>query len=179
MTTVLWSVISSALGIGALGLLGGVAPWFSDAAGPLVIGAFGASAVLLYGAPNSPLAQPYNVLVGHLVSAVIGVAAYRAVGVCNALSMAAGVSLAIGAMQLTRSVHPPGGATALIAVIGGERIHTLGFHYVLSPVMVGAVVLVAVAYVTNRLYGEGRWPLFWLPYSFSGLAFAKKRTQEP
>lgn len=127
----------------------------------LVIGAFGASAVLVYGAPFSPLAHPYNVLVGHLVSATIGVAAFQAVGGVDWLAAALAVSLAIGAMQITRSVHPPGGASALIAVVASSKIHALGFLYVLYPVGIGAVILVAVAWVSNNAASARRWPAYW------------------
>ena len=153
------SLIGAFLGIGAIAM---VAQYYlSDADLTLVIGAFGATSVLVYGAPFSPLAQPYNVLVGHLVSAAIGVAVFQFIGEANWLSAALAVSLAIVAMQMTRSVHPPGGATALIAVVASQEIHNLGFLYILYPVGLGAVILVGVAFVTNNIRSERRWPIFW------------------
>ena len=127
-----------------------------------VIGAFGATSVLVYGAPWSPLAQPYNVVVGHVVSALIGVLIFQLFGEANWLSAALAVSLAIIAMQATRSLHPPGGASALIAVVASQEIHNLGFLYVLFPVALGAIILVVVAYASNNLMSDQRWPLFWL-----------------
>ena len=127
-----------------------------------MIGAFGASAVLLYGAPYSPLAQPYNVVVGHVVSAVVGVGVFQIFGDANWISVALAVSLAIAMMQLTRSTHPPGGATALIAVASSQQIHDLGFMYVLYPVATGALILVGVAFISNNLMSSRRWPLYWV-----------------
>lgn len=136
--------------------------FLNDADLTFVIGAFGATAVLVYGAPASPLAQPYNVLIGHVVSAVIGVSVYKIIGEANWLSAALAVSLAIVAMQASRSVHPPGGASALIAVVASPEIHALGYYYVVYPVALGAVILVAVALISNNVLNKNRWPIFWL-----------------
>ena len=163
MWTIVRAIVSSAFGVWVLAQLQG--DLFVTSVGPMMIGAFGATAVLVFGAPYSPLAQPYNVVVGHVLSAVIGVAVFQGTGVVTAWSMALAVSLAIGVMQITRSVHPPGGATALIAVIGAEPVHNLGFEYVLTPVASGAAVLVVSAYVTNNWGKVRSWPLFWLPFA--------------
>jgi CBS-domain-containing membrane protein len=72
-----------------------------------------------------------------------------------------GVSLAIVAMLLTKTVHPPAGATALIAIIGGEKIQKLGFLYVLVPIALGAVILVLVAMLVNNLSENRRYPEYW------------------
>lgn len=177
LKTVLWSVLSAFIGVWALAQLQtGI---FATSAGPLMIGAFGATAVLLFGAPNSPLAQPYNVVVGHLISAFIGVTVYQFFGEASSIAMALAVALSIGTMQLTRSVHPPGGATALIAVIGSVPIHQLGYEYVVAPVGIGAVILVVAAFGTNNLVGKERWPLFWLPFSRPTAVLLKRRSQEP
>lgn len=154
------TLLGGFVGIGAIAI---VEQFFlSDADLTYVIGAFGATAVLVYGAPTSPLAQPYNVLVGHLVSASVGVLMFQWVGEVSWLSAALAVSVAIVAMQATRSVHPPGGASALIAVVSSPAIHDLGFLYALYPVGLGAVILVAVAFVSNNLFNDQRWPVFWL-----------------
>ena len=126
----------------------------------LVIGSFGATAVLLYAAPLSPFAQPWNVLVGHLASALIGVAVFHLLG-ATWFSAALAVTLAIAMMQLTSSLHPPGGASALIAVLGPPEIHSLSFGYAIFPVGLGALTMIAVAYVTNNIAAERRWPEFW------------------
>lgn len=145
-------------GIATVGLLDQLV--LNDADLAFVIGAFGATAVLLFGAPGSPLAQPWNVLVGHLISACIGVAAFKLLGT-GWLAAALAVSLAIFAMQMARAVHPPGGASALIAVAGSPTVHDLGWLYPLFPVGVGAAVLLAVALVINNLGHGQRWPVFW------------------
>ncbi|MBF0246610.1 MAG: HPP family protein [Alphaproteobacteria bacterium] len=151
--------VGAALGIG---LLGAIAQFvLNDTDLLLLIGAFGASAVLVYGVPTSPLAQPSSVLGGHLVSATVGVSALHVVGEPNWLAAALAVSAAIVAMQFLRCVHAPGGASALIAVVGSPAIHDLGFWYVAFPVGAGALILLAVALVTNNVGAKRRWPLFW------------------
>ncbi|HHO47190.1 MAG TPA: HPP family protein, partial [Desulfobacteraceae bacterium] len=87
----------------------------------LIIGSFGASAVLIYGAPKSPLAQPRNLLGGHILSALIGVFCFQVFHGETWLAASLAVATAIAVMHATRTLHPPGGATALIAVIGGEQ----------------------------------------------------------
>ena len=99
----------------------------------LVVGSFGASAVLIYGVPNSPLSQPRNLIGGHLLSAIVGVVSYKLFSSNLFLATAIAVSTSILIMQLTLTLHPPGGATSLIAVIGGEQIHELEFFYILIP----------------------------------------------
>jgi len=153
------SLIGALFGIGTLAAINQF--FINPADLTYVIGAFGATAVLVYGAPSSPLAQPYNVLVGHLVSATIGVLMYQIIGEANWLSATLAVSLAIITMQATRSVHPPGGASALIAVAASPEIHNLGFLYIIYPVGLGALILVGVAYITNNFRNDQRWPIFW------------------
>jgi len=99
----------------------------------LLIGSFGASAVLVYGAIKSPLAQPRNLIGGHVISGLVGVACWQVFGATLWVAAALAVSLAIVAMLATKTLHPPGGATALIAVIGGAKIHELGFLYAFIP----------------------------------------------
>ncbi|MEO5334811.1 MAG: HPP family protein [Magnetococcus sp. YQC-5] len=134
---------------------------FRGTDGVLMIASFGASAVLLYGAPTSPLAQPRNLLGGHLLSAFIGVACYRLLPQLDWVAAALAVSVSILVMHLTRTLHPPAGATALIAVIGSPKIHSLGFIYPLLPVFTGAVLLLAVAVLINNLVPNRRYPLWW------------------
>ncbi|WP_407644764.1 MULTISPECIES: HPP family protein [Desulfomicrobium] len=127
----------------------------------LLIGSFGATAVLVYGAIRSPLAQPRNVLGGHVLSAIIGVCAQQVLGEAPWLAAAVAVATAIAAMHLTKTLHPPGGATALIAVIGGDSVHSLGYMYALVPAGLGAVVLLLVALVVNNIPRGRRYPEFW------------------
>lgn len=123
-----------------------------------LIGSFGASAVLVFGATKSPLAQPRSLVFGHLVSALIGVSICKLLPDMIWLSSALAVSLSIVAMQITRTMHPPGGATALIANIGSEQIKGLGYGYVLYPVMSGVMVLLVVALMVNNLPRDRNYP---------------------
>lgn len=128
----------------------------------MIIGSFGASAVLIYGAIRSPLAQPRNLIGGHMLSAAIGVAAYQFLGGLPWLAAALAVSIAIAVMHLTKTLHPPGGATALIAVIGGDAVHQLGYIYILMPAGLGALVMLIVALLINNLAPTRRYPEYWL-----------------
>ncbi|MCF8053569.1 MAG: HPP family protein, partial [Desulfobacterales bacterium] len=128
----------------------------------MIIGSFGASAVLLYGAIRSPLAQPRNLLGGHVFSAVIGVASYQFLQGEPWLAGAVAVATAIALMHATKTLHPPGGATALIAVIGSESIHDLGYLYALVPAGTGAVIMLIVALILNNIPKNRRYPEFWL-----------------
>lgn len=123
-----------------------------------LIGSFGASSVLIYGAINSPLAQPRNLIGGHLISAVVGVCVYKLIPGEIWLTSALSVALAIIMMQVTKTLHPPGGATALIANIGSEKIKALGFYYVLSPVLSGVLILFLVALIFNNITPSRRYP---------------------
>ena len=157
---IFWSWLGAFLGIAIVGLLQTV---FVDVWGQkLLIGSFGATAVLVYGAIRSPLAQPRNVLGGHVLSALIGVCAQQLLGGIPWLAAAVAVSSAIAIIRLTRTLHPPGGATALIAVIGGESVHRLGYVYAFVPVGLGAVVLLSVALLVNNISKRRRYPEFWL-----------------
>jgi len=128
----------------------------------MIIGSFGASAVLIYGAIRSPLAQPRNLIGGHVISALIGVASYQLLGDILWAASAFSVATAIAAMHATKTLHPPGGATALIAVIGSDQIHALGYLYVLIPVGSGAAIMLAVALLVNNIPRNRRYPEFWL-----------------
>lgn len=128
----------------------------------LMIGSFGASAVLVYGAVRSPLAQPRNLIGGHVLSALVGVAAWKLLHADPWLAQAVAVATAIALMHATRTLHPPGGATALIAVIGSDEVHQLGFLYVLLPATVGPLILLAVGLVVNNIPASRRYPEFWL-----------------
>jgi CBS-domain-containing membrane protein len=128
----------------------------------LLVGSFGASAVLIYGAIKSPLAQPRNLIGGHVLSALIGVACYQGFSFNPWLASALAVATAIAVMHATKMLHPPGGATALIAVIGSEQIHALGYLYALIPVGLGALMMLAVALVVNNIPHSRRYPEFWI-----------------
>lgn len=157
---VLWSWIGSFIGIAAVSI---IHYKILDQTGlMLILGSFGASAVLIYGAIRSPLAQPRNLLGGHILSAIVGVTAFHWLGDTPWLAAAVAVSLSIALMHVTRTLHPPGGATALIAVIGGESVHSLGYFYVVMPVALGAAVMLMVAIVVNNIPAARKYPEFWL-----------------
>ena len=127
----------------------------------MIIGSFGASAVLIYGAIKSPLAQPRNFFGGHIISAIIGVTSFQMLHSSMWLSASVAVATAIAVMHATKTLHPPGGATALIAVIGSQKNHDLGYLYVLIPVGAGAIIMLIVALLVNNIPKSRRYPEFW------------------
>lgn len=125
----------------------------------LLIGSFGASCVLIYGAIGSPLAQPRNLFLGHIISAVIGVSVFKLFGDIIWIAAPLAVSLSIIGMQMAKSLHPPGGATALIAVTGGNGITSLGYQYVFSPVLTGVFILFVIALIFNNIPHKRQYPV--------------------
>jgi len=117
---------------------------------PLIVAPMGASAVLIFAVPASPLAQPWPVVGGNTISALVGIAVYRHVA-DPMIAAGLAVGLAILAMSLCRCLHPPGGAAALTAVIGGDSIHAAGYAFALSPVALNSVALVMLAMVFHRV----------------------------
>ncbi|HKG38949.1 MAG TPA: HPP family protein [Conexibacter sp.] len=140
-----------AVAIALVGVLGDIVPGHGDAA-LWIVASMGASAVLVFVVPTSPMAQPWPTVGGNAISALIGVAVGRALG-HGALACGLAVALAIAAMSLTRSLHPPGGATALTAVLGGS-VASAGWLFPLNPVAIDALALVAVGWAFHRLTGH-------------------------
>lgn len=155
-SNIIWSWIGSFLGILAISYFHN--DILNDKDLTLVIGSFGASAVLIYGAVHSPLAQPRNLIGGHILSAVVGVVSYKLFFSDILLASAFAVATSILVMQLTLTLHPPGGATSLIAVIGSNQIHELGFLYVLVPVSSGAFILLIIAVIINNIPKHRHYP---------------------
>ena len=123
----------------------------------LVVTSMGASAVLLFAVPHGALAQPWALIGGHTVSAFMGVAC--ALLVPNPFIAAAlAVGLAIGAMHYLRCIHPPGGATALTAVLGGPAVHALGFQFLLTPVLLNVAIILLTAIGVNYFFPWRRYP---------------------
>ncbi|TQK71911.1 HPP family protein [Nocardioides sp. SLBN-35] len=155
---------SAELARGALGALLGIAVAGATARAvpggpellPFIVAPMGACAVLLFAVPASPLAQPWPVLGGNLVSTAIGLAAHLVVDDVL-LAAAFGVGAAIGAMMLLGCLHPPGGACALLAATATPAIHEQGFLFVLTPVAVNTLVLLLIAIAVNNLSGR-RYP---------------------
>lgn len=158
-TEIVWSWIGSFFGILAVAFINYKIFASSDLI--MLIGSFGASAVLIYGAIKSPLAQPRNLVGGHFLSALVGVSVLQFFPENLWLASSLAVSLAIVLMHLTKTLHPPGGATALIAVIGSEKIHSLGFLYALIPVLFGALIMLLIAIIVNNIPKTRRYPEYW------------------
>jgi CBS-domain-containing membrane protein len=152
----LWTFLGAFTGIGLIGFL--QSKFLDPADNIFLIGSFGASSVLIYGIINSPLAQPRNLVGGHLICALVGVTIHKLVPNELWLASALSVALSIVLMQITKTLHPPGGATALIANIGTQRIKDLGYIYVLSPVLSGVLILLLVALIFNNMTNHRKYP---------------------
>lgn len=142
-------LLAGTLAIGLLGWLG------STLAVPMLIAPFGASCVLLFAVPESPLAQPRNLMGGHLVAATVGlvVSIFLGPGLWHA---GLAVGLAIAAMELSGTVHPPAGADPLVILLSG--ITKLSF--LVSPILFGIALLLVIALVVGKLEGR-KWPARW------------------
>ncbi len=156
---VLWSWLGALIGIGLVTLIDSTLVQGYDLI--LLSGPVGASAVLVFGASRSPLAQPRNLVGGHLVSAFTGVICGEVLGAHIVAAAALAVSTAIAIMHLTKTLHPPGGATALVAVIGGEKIRAIGMLYVILPAGLSALILLVVAVLFNNLISSRKYPEYW------------------
>ena len=157
---IVWSAIGCFFGIAGIYMVGHSHELRAEDS-LFLVGSFGASAVLIYGIPNSPFSQPRNLVGGHIFSALTGVSCALFIPT-PMLAAALAVSTAVVIMHFTRTLHPPGGATALIAVIGGQNIHNLAYWYVLTPIAAGALLMLVVALITNNLSPHRHYPSRWL-----------------
>lgn len=157
-----WSWLGAFIGIYLVSIVGSLAG-VGIVDSLFLVGSFGASAVLIYAAPQAEFSQPRNLLVGHIISGLIGVSVYKYLALDVALLAALAVSLSIVAMHFTRSLHPPGGATALIPIIGSPKVHNDGYLFVISPIMISALILLVVALVINNLSSnhDRHYPRYW------------------
>ncbi|WP_287188045.1 HPP family protein, partial [Mesorhizobium sp.] len=145
----LLACIGATIGIALTGVISGLAMGGgSDVA--LLVAPMGASAVLLFAVPSSPLAQPWSIIGGNSISALVGVTVALFVH-DPVIASGLAVALAIAAMSFTRSLHPPGGAAALTAVLGGPAVLSFGFLFPLVPVALNSTILVALGLVFHRL----------------------------
>ena len=151
-----WAFLGSFIGIGLIAYVQSKTLLHSDVV--YLIGSFGASSVLVYGVIQSPMAQPRNLVGGHLVSAIVGVTVAKFVPEILWLTAPLAVSFSIVLMQITKTLHPPGGATALIAVIGSPKIKILGYWYVLYPVLSGVLILLIIALIFNNMTTNRSYP---------------------
>lgn len=138
-----------------------VALWLDGPNAVFVTMSMGASAVLVFAAPHGAMSQPWPVLGGHLISAAVGVGCALLFVDQLILGAAAAVALALAAMYALRCLHPPGGATALYAVLGGEAVRGLGFTYVWNPVLLNVTILLLVAIAFNLPLKWRRYPQVW------------------
>ena len=147
---VLWSALGAALAIALTG-------WLSQASGqPWLMAPFGASCVLAFGLPDSPLAQPRSLVGGHLVASLVGLLVLHTLGSAW-WSAGLAVGLALAAMQLSRTVHAPAGADPLVLMAGQASLDVL-----LTPVLAGSLAIVLIALVINNLRQRGSYPRYWL-----------------
>ena len=151
-------IVSALGGFAGIFLIMLITYWYTGTEGAvLIIPSMGASAVLVFAVPHGKLAQPWALFGGHAVSAVVGVACYQLV---PDTFVAAGlaVAIAIGLMHYLSCIHPPGGATALAAVIGGDAIHAMGYQYLFTPVLLNTLVIFMVAVLFNAFFPWRRYP---------------------
>lgn len=127
----------------------------------LLLGSFGASSLIIFGAPHSVFAQPRSVIGGQVISALVGVSMFLLLSDYPIISAPLAVSLALFLMQITKTMHPPGGATALIAVSGHPVVKELGYLYALWPVAAGFLLLLIIGIVINNLSRDRQYPLHW------------------
>ena len=161
------SFIGTFAGIGTLALLQYLLPPVVSSGTMILAPSMAATAVLVYAAPSAPLAQPRCVIGGHVISALIGVAIRKllvelpppwtdAVWLAATLSTA----LSISAMEALSILHPPGGATALIAATNPAAV-ALGWSFVYAPALVSSVILTLVALLVNNASSKRQHPQFW------------------
>ncbi|ETV82287.1 hypothetical protein H257_04979 [Aphanomyces astaci] len=164
---ILWSFIASFSGIAILAAIQFTlhAEYSSGVQVQAITGSFGAMAILVFGVVQAPLSQPRNCIVGNTLSAFVGVLVadvFQHVAPGDEwkwLSCALAISISLVAMQLTDTVNPPGGASALLAVTSGREIQDLGYLYVVIPVFTGSCVLVLVSVLLNNI--QRQYPRYW------------------
>ncbi|PFI84106.1 HPP family protein [Bacillus thuringiensis] len=122
----------------------------------LLMAPFGASCVLAFGVWNAPLSQPRNIIGGHLISTFIGLSIYHLFG-NEYWTIALAVGMAIAVMMLTRTTHPPAGADPIIVILGANS-----WSYLVTPVLIGSVVIVVIALFINNMSSKRSYPTFWI-----------------
>jgi CBS domain-containing membrane protein len=111
---------------------------------PLILASTGASAILIFALPFSPVSQPWNLVGGHLVSAFVGVSCYFLVP-DELLAASLSIFFAMFFMHYLCCMHPPGGATAITAVVGGANVHAMGYAFIIIPVFINSIILLSIA----------------------------------
>lgn len=147
--------VSGFSGLGGFIAIAAIALLTTYTGHPFLMAPFGATCVLAFGVPNSPLAQPKNIIGGHVLATLVGLICLFLFG-NEWYSLALGVGLAISIMQLTGTTHPPAGADPIVVILGAK---TLAF--IVNPVLVGAIVITAIALLFNNLNTERKYPVYW------------------
>jgi len=111
---------------------------------PLIVASTGASAIVIFGSPHALVSRPWNLIGGHSVSAIVGVACFYLI-TNTLLATSVAIPLSLVAMHFLKCMHPPGGATAVTAIIGGTTIHNLGYAFVIMPIFFNSLILLTVA----------------------------------
>ena len=153
------AAVSAFIGILFTGILSSS---LGHSAMPLMIASMGASTVLLFAAPHTPMAQPWSFVGGHMLSAAIGIACFKFIP-SPFFAAALAVALASFVMHGLHCLHPPGGATALAMVLGGPELQALGYGALLSPVGLNVLVLLIIALSVNNMFPGRRYPM--LPHA--------------
>jgi CBS-domain-containing membrane protein len=123
----------------------------------LIISSMGASAVLLFAVPHGALSQPWPVLGGHLISAFIGISCVQFLA-ADLWTAGIAVGLSVAAMYYLKCIHPPGGASALTAVVGGHAVLEMGYGFLLSPILLNVIAILLIAVSFNFLFAWRRYP---------------------
>lgn len=142
-------------GIGATGCITALSFLSSHSDALWLMAPFGATMVILFGLPASPLAQPRNVIAGHLITAALGLMVAHFFGV-HEWTLGLAVGLSIVAMMLTNTIHPPAGANPLLIMLAGEH-----WHFLITPVASGALLIVGFGYVYHRFVSGQPYPKQW------------------
>lgn len=163
ISNIFWSWLGSFLGIYSITALNNYTG-LNNIDVFFLIGSFGATAVILYAAPHVDFAQPRNVIGGQFLSAIVGVTIYKYISLDYEMLSALAVSISIVVMHLTKTLHPPGGATGLIAVIGSSKIHELGYMYVFFPILSSTTLMLVIALLINKVSKnkESKYPRYWI-----------------
>ncbi len=117
---------------------------------PILVASMGAASVLLFAAPASPMSKPWAFVGGHLISCLIGISCYKYVPSLT-LAVALAVALSMFMMHFLRCLHPPGGATALAAILGGPDVHALGYGFAVTPVAINVFLLLIMSFIINEV----------------------------
>lgn len=162
LNKIIWSAIGAFVGIYVMSIFSN---FFSAKDSFFLLGSFGASAVLIYGAPEVHFSQPRNLIGGHVISAFIAVFLVKTFSDFLSLELLCSLSVALSvlAMHFTLTMHPPGGATALLFVIGSEHIQSLGWLYPFTPIALGVFIMLAIALIVNNISNNSKrhYPLYW------------------